>query len=54
MVEEIEHLYYNEKKEPAEIADYLFDKQGHSAYSPPERQELIEYIETVIKSKRKS
>ena len=54
MVEEIEHLYYIENKEPAEIADYLFDKQGHSAYSAPERQELIEYIETVIKSKRKS
>ncbi|MEO8402990.1 MAG: hypothetical protein ABI480_00285 [Chitinophagaceae bacterium] len=51
---EIEHLYYIENKEPDEIADYLFQNRGRLVYSDAEKQELIVYVEKVIKSKRKS
>ena len=52
-VQEIEHLFYIENKEPGEIADHLFHKHGKHIYSPSEKQELIDYIERVIKSKLK-
>lgn len=52
-IKEIEHLYYIENKEPSEIADHLFNKQGQHVYSTFEKQETIVYIETVIKSKLK-
>jgi len=53
-VEKIETLYYLENKEPAEIADYFFHEQGRSEYSTSEKQEMIDYIEKVIKSKLKN
>jgi len=53
IVEEIEQLYYIENKEPVEIAEHFFHKQGRHIYSESEKQEIIEYIEKVIKSKLK-
>lgn len=53
IVEEIEHLYYIENREPGEIADSFFQKQGQLVYSASEKQDLVEYIEKVIKSKLK-
>lgn len=53
-VEEIEHLYYIDNKEPGEIANHFILKQGQSAYSESDKQELLTYIEKVIKSKLKS
>ena len=53
-VKEIEHLYYIENKEPSEIAEYLFHKIGQDAYSASEKQETIDYIEKVIKSKHEN
>lgn len=50
-IKEIEHLYYIENKEPSEIADYIFEKQGQHIYSESEKKELIDYVEKVIKSK---
>ena len=50
-IEEIRHAYYIDNQEPGEIADYLFRKYGQLAFSPSERQETIEYIEKVIKTK---
>ena len=52
-IEAIEHLYYIENKEPGEIADHLFHKHGQHVYSASEKQEIIDYIEKVIKSKLK-
>ena len=54
IIEEIEHLYYIENKEPGEIADYFFQKQGQLVYSTSEKQDLVDYIEKVIKSKLKN
>ena len=51
MVEEIEHLYYIENMEPAEIADYYLQKWGESVYAASAKQEIIDYVEAVIKSK---
>ncbi|MBO9203225.1 MULTISPECIES: hypothetical protein [Niastella] len=53
IVEEIEHLYYIENKEPGEIAAYFFHKRGQFVYSASEKQEIIDYVDRVIKSKRK-
>lgn len=53
-IEEIEQLYYIENKEPGEIADYFFQKQGQFVYSESEKQDLVDYIEKVIKSKLKN
>ncbi|HEX2532596.1 MAG TPA: hypothetical protein VHK69_02605 [Chitinophagaceae bacterium] len=50
-IREIEQLYYLDNKEPGEIADHFFRQQGPAAYTPEERQELIEYVERVIRSK---
>jgi len=52
-IQEIEHLYYIENKEPNEIADHFFHQQGRYVYSENEQQEIINYIEKVIKSKLK-
>jgi len=54
IIEEIVHLYYIENKEPGEIAAYFFQKQGQHAYSASEKQDLVDYIEKVIKSKLKN
>ena len=54
IVEEIEHLYYIENKEAREIAEHFFHKQGQLVYSESEKQQLIDYVEKVIKSKLKS
>ena len=53
IIEEIEQLYYIENKESSEIAEYIFHKQGRHVFSQSEKQELIDYIEKVIKSKLK-
>ena len=53
IVEEIENLYYIENKDPSEIADHFFHKQGQLVYSASEKQEIIDYVEKVIKSKLK-
>jgi hypothetical protein len=52
-IKEIEHLYYIENKEPAEIAASIFHERGLRVFSQSENQELIDYIEKVIKSKLK-
>jgi hypothetical protein len=54
IVEEIENLYYIENKDPSEIADHFFHTRGQPVYSASEKQELIDYVEKVIKSKLKS
>ena len=51
IVEEIENLYYIENKDPSEIADHFFHTRGQFVYSASEKQELIDYVEKVIKSK---
>lgn len=51
IIKEIEHLYYIENLEFNDIADYFFKKHGHLDYSPSEKQEMIDYVERVIKSK---
>lgn len=51
VIGEIEHLYYIENQEAEQIADYFLRKDGTSSYSSTKRQELIEYIKKVIKSK---
>jgi hypothetical protein len=52
LVAEIQHLYYIENKEPAEIADYILEKYNRPQISyETEKQETIEYIEKVIKSR---
>jgi len=53
-IEQIEHLYYIENKEPDEIADCIFHKQNILVHSPDEKQELIDYISKVIRSKLKN
>ena len=53
IVGEIEHLYYIENKEPDEIADHFFHKLGQPEYSASEKKEMTDYVEEVIKSKRK-
>jgi len=52
-IQEIEHLYYIENKEPNEIADHFFHQHERYVYSESEKQEIINYIEKVIKSKLK-
>jgi hypothetical protein len=52
-VQDIEHLYYIENKEPSEIANYIIHKHGKHEVSTLEKQELVNYIERVIKSKNK-
>jgi hypothetical protein len=54
LVAEIEHLYYIENMEPSEIAEHLFHKQNRDLYSDTEKNELVAYIEKIIKSKRKN
>ncbi len=51
--EKIEYLYYIENKEPSEIAEHIFHKQGRQVFSQSEKQELTDYVEKVIKSKLK-
>lgn len=53
IVEEIEHLFYIENKEPGEIADHFFHKRDQLVYTESDKQEIIDYVETVIKSKLK-
>lgn len=53
IIKEIEHLYYIQNLEFSDIADYFFKKHGQLDYSPFEKQELIDYVERVIKSKQK-
>jgi hypothetical protein len=53
IVEEIEHLYYIENKEPGEIAEHIFHKNSRFVYSASEKQEMVEYVEKVISSKLK-
>jgi hypothetical protein len=50
-IKQIEHLYYIENMEPNEIAIDIFHKQGRFEYSTIEKQELINYVEKVIKCK---
>jgi hypothetical protein len=47
IIDEIEYLYYIENKEPSEIADYFFYKNRFAS----DKQQIIDYIEKVIKSK---
>lgn len=54
LIKEIEYLYYIENKEPNEIADYFFHRQRQHVYSESEKQEIIDYVEKVIKSKLKN
>jgi hypothetical protein len=54
IVEEIVNLYYIENKDPSEIADHFFHKHGQLVYSASEKQEIIDYVEKVIKSKLKN
>lgn len=51
IIEQIEHLFYIENQEVDQIADYLLRKYGISENSSTQRQEIMEYIEKVIKSK---
>ena len=51
VVEEIVHLYYIENREPDEIAEHIFHKNGRFVYSATEKQEMVEYVEKVINSK---
>ena len=53
MIEEIEHMYYLENMEPGEIADNFFHQQGQFVYSESEKQEVVDFVEKVIKSKLK-
>ena len=53
MTEEIEHMYYLENMEPGEIADNFFHQQGQFVYSESEKQEVVDFVEKVIKSKLK-
>ncbi|AEV97419.1 hypothetical protein A4D02_33095 [Niastella koreensis] len=52
-VDEIVHLYYIENKEPGEIADHFLQKNSKRDYSEDEKQDLVNYIEGVIRSKIK-
>lgn len=52
-IEEIVHLYYIENKEPLQIADHFLAIQGVYVIPESEKQEIIAYIEKVIR-KRKS
>jgi hypothetical protein len=54
IVQEIEHLYYLDNKVPGEIADYFLRKNGRLVYSESDKQEIIDYVEMVIKSKLKN
>lgn len=51
IIKQIEHLYYIENQEAEQIADYLLRKYGRLGNPSTQRQETIEYIEKVIKSK---
>src|SRR5688572_31910917 len=42
-VQDIQHLYYVENKEPGEIADQLFHQHGQRVYDSLEKQEIIAY-----------
>jgi hypothetical protein len=52
-IKKIEHLYYIENMEPNDISEHIFHKQERFLYSAFEKQELIDYIERIIKSKLK-
>lgn len=54
IVGDIENLYYIENMDPEEIAAHLFHKQDQFIYSESEKQETIDYIQKVIKSKLKN
>lgn len=54
IIEEIEQLYYMENMEPDEIAFHFLRKWGKPVYSDPEKQEIIDYVNKVIRSKLKS
>jgi hypothetical protein len=54
LVARIEHLYYIENKEPNEIAGEFMEEYGLPASAEFEKQEMVDYIERVINSKRKS
>lgn len=51
LVKDIEQLYYIENKEPDEIAAHFFHQHVDHSYTETERQQIIAYIERVIKSK---
>jgi len=53
-INEIVHQYFIENKEPNDIVNYIFEKQNILVYSEDDKQELIEYIDKVIKSKLNS
>ncbi len=54
LISKIEHLYYIENMESAEIADHLFREPRFSSYSSDQKQEMVDYIEKIIKSKLKN
>lgn len=51
LVEEIERLYYIENMEPDEIADHIFYVNRQHAVSQSEKQDFVNYVDKVIKSK---
>ena len=53
-IQEIEHLYYIENKEPPEIADHFFHQQGQHENGSSEKQEIIDYIDKVIEVNSKN
>ena len=51
IIKEIEYFHYIKNQEANQIADYFLRKYRIPDISTTERQELLEYIETVIKNK---
>jgi hypothetical protein len=51
LVQDIQHLYYIENREPDDIAAHLFQENGNNHYTQSEKQELIDYINKVLKEK---
>ncbi len=54
LIEDIEHMYYIDNMEPDAIAEQIFYKQGRLEYSITEKNETVDYVEIVIKSKLKN
>ena len=54
LIQDIERLYYIENMESSQIADHLLEQHSQQGGTGLERQEIIEYIENVITSKRKN
>lgn len=51
LVRKIEHLYYLENLEFDQITEQLIRNSGHNVHSLTEKQEVMQYVENVIKSK---